>query len=85
MATLGMEELDLLTCFILDNEPYRDVVGTVKIEHQKTCMETLEHQIKQDCELIIPNIDAPIRVNKAVLLGMMRMEKKKMMLMRWRN
>jgi hypothetical protein len=57
MATLGMEELYLLNCFILCNEPYKAIVSSVKIEHQKTCMETLEHQIKQDCALIIPNDD----------------------------
>jgi hypothetical protein len=59
VTTLGMEELDLLlTCFILCNEPCKDILSSVKIEHhQKTCMETLEHQVKQDCALIIPNDD----------------------------
>jgi hypothetical protein len=77
MATLGMEELDLLSYYIQDNESYKALIASVKMDHHKTCMEVLEHQIKSDCAHIIPNNDDN-RASKAVmLLGMMMMQKKK--------
>ena len=55
-ATHGMEELDLWFAYLENNDTYTDLVGLVKLtDYQKTCMDTLEHQIKLDCELIIPN------------------------------
>jgi hypothetical protein len=57
MVTLGMEELDLLICYIQDNEPYKELIASVLIDHHKMAMVTLEHAIKSDCALIIPNDD----------------------------
>jgi hypothetical protein len=55
MATLGMEELDFLHCFILKNQPYKELIATVLLDHHKTAMEVLVQQIESDCALIIPN------------------------------
>jgi hypothetical protein len=56
-ATLGMEELDFLHSFILQNQPYKELIATVLLDHQKTAMDVLVQQIELDCDLIIPNND----------------------------
>jgi hypothetical protein len=57
MATHGMEELDLLFAFINNCEAYKELIGTVQIDHKKVAMEILVDEIKSVCSLIVPNND----------------------------
>jgi hypothetical protein len=47
-----MEELGLLFAFINNFEVYRELIGSVQIDHKKMAMEILVNEIKSACSLM---------------------------------
>jgi hAT family C-terminal dimerisation region len=54
MATLGMEEFDLLNTFINTNEEFKELVVEMRVDYRQKSMNLLAEEIKSVCSEIIP-------------------------------
>jgi hAT family C-terminal dimerisation region len=54
MATLGMEEFDLLNTFINTNEEYKELIVQMRVDYRQKSMQLLAEEIRSACSDIIP-------------------------------